>query len=293
MLKRPNATIFLLRYFLHINNVTVGQQVPGVAPLIPGITLPLFAGIAALAVLLVVHEFSHGVLARISKVKIRNIGLVILGIVPMGAYVEPNEKAVNKLSEKEQNRISVVGVASNFVATIVFFVLFLLSITFVTPHLIASRVIVGAVVPGSPSANVLIPGSQILSWNGYAIHNISDVETAGKTDRPYSPVVISTSNGTETIVANTTGKIGIIVEQLTEPVSNSIGSDTALFFNRFFALSLLLNFLVGIVNLLPLPGLDGWRVYKTKIKSKKALSALAWTLVVLLLLNVLPWFFLV
>lgn len=62
------------------------------------------------------------------------------------------------------------------------------------------------------------------------------------------------------------------------------------FFYELAALSFGLNFFVAIFNLLPIPGFDGWRIYASKIKSKKVLNALTIIIVIGLLANVLPWF---
>jgi Zn-dependent protease len=51
------------------------------------------------------------------------------------------------------------------------------------------------------------------------------------------------------------------------------------------------NLFVGIVNLLPVPGFDGWRLYKANIKNDKAVRALSVIVVFILLLNILPLVF--
>jgi Zn-dependent protease len=57
-------------------------------------------------------------------------------------------------------------------------------------------------------------------------------------------------------------------------------------------LSFLLNFLVAVVNLLPIPGFDGWQVYRTKVKNAKYLNLLAALILVALVINALPWIWL-
>ena len=96
------------------NYAPLATAVPGLAPVIPGITIPFFAGILALAVILITHEFSHGVISRIYKIKIKKVGLVLLGVIPMGAFVEPDEKKVLTLDKYKQNGIFIAGIASNF-----------------------------------------------------------------------------------------------------------------------------------------------------------------------------------
>ncbi|EQD48104.1 peptidase M50, partial [mine drainage metagenome] len=111
----------------------LGGQVPGVYPVIPGLDMPLVAGICALAILLIVHEFSHGVLARKAKVKLKSVGLLLVGVIPMGAFVEPDEKEVEKLDKLAQTKIFAAGISANFILIVVFFALMLFTIVFLLP----------------------------------------------------------------------------------------------------------------------------------------------------------------
>ena len=54
---------------------------------------------------------------------------------------------------------------------------------------------------------------------------------------------------------------------------------------------MLLNFLVAVVNLLPIPGLDGYRIYVVNIKNKKFVSLLIALIVAGIVINALPWLF--
>ena len=65
---------------------TVSLVVPGVE--VPGspIFIPLLAGLIAIATVLIVHEFSHGILSRVEKININSIGLLLFAIIP-GAFV--------------------------------------------------------------------------------------------------------------------------------------------------------------------------------------------------------------
>ena len=55
---------------------------PGGTPIIPGINLPLIEGVAALAVVLLVHEGMHGIVARMFKFPLKSAGLVFFGFLP-------------------------------------------------------------------------------------------------------------------------------------------------------------------------------------------------------------------
>jgi membrane-associated protease RseP (regulator of RpoE activity) len=273
----------------HPQTTTLTNQIPGVIPVIPGITIPLVAGLISLLILLVVHEGSHGVLARIAKVKLKSVGLLMIGVIPVGAVVEPDEKQVTKLDSLAQTKIFAAGSSMNFLVSAVFFVLMLLFLTYVTPNLHANIVLIQAVVPNTPAYNVLLPGMQILRWDGYPIQNLSSFVVADANVTGNSIVTVVTNTSTYSIkaaaVPNTThGEIGIEVYQ---PLKTDPISSLEYFIYPILALSLALNLFLAIFNLLPIPMFDGWRIYKSNIKNEKFVRALAYILVALILINVI------
>ncbi|MGB9732383.1 MAG: M50 family metallopeptidase [Candidatus Micrarchaeia archaeon] len=263
----------------------INGQVPGVAPIIPGITMPLLSGILSLAILLIVHEFSHGVLARIAKVKLKSVGVLLFGIVPLGAYVEPEEKKMKRLSKEKQERIFIAGVSSNILVSLIFFAIMIALLPMLNAFM-HTYVSVVATIPGYPANNVIAPGSIILKWNGYEIKNLTSFRIAAANDTPFSIVRVQTDKGFYIFKTNQTGKIGVYVQENYLP--NGIWGSVLYFFFTLAALSFLLNFLVGVVNLLPIPGFDGWQIYKLELK-KGLLNVVGAIVVISLILNILPW----
>lgn len=267
----------------HPNNAILGQQVPGVAPVIPGITIPFFSGLLALTVLLLVHEFSHGILARLYRIKIKRIGLIPFGIVPVGAFVEPDERQVERLDKDRQNNIFVAGIAANFLFMLIFFALLL------TLDQLFTRVVVLATIPNTPAFNIIAPNSLILRWNGYAVGNTGSFLRAARNDTPNSNISILTNNGYYVLRANSTGKVGVMIGQQLVAGGGALANGFVNFAYEFFALSFTLNFLVATLNLLPVPVFDGWRIYKNAIGSRKAIRAISAFTVVMIIVLALPW----
>lgn len=87
--------------------------IPGINPIIP-----IGYGILALAVAIFIHEFSHGILAKFGKIKINYLGLLFL-IVPVGAFVEPDEEKLKKVSIIKRSRVFASGPASNIILAII------------------------------------------------------------------------------------------------------------------------------------------------------------------------------
>ncbi len=142
--------------------------IPGVNPV-----LPLWYGIAALVIAIVVHEFSHGILARLADVKIKSMGVVFL-VVPLGAFVEPDEEEMKSLSRTKRSRIYGAGPTTNIILAIVLVLIF--STVFMGS--ISAKedgVIINQISPGSSLYDLDIEGGQqIISVGGIDIDGIDD-----------------------------------------------------------------------------------------------------------------------
>src|SRR5881396_1864605 len=90
---------------------------PGINPIIP-----LGYGIFGLAVAIILHEFSHGILARVAKIRIRSLGLIFL-IFPIGAFVEPEEEELRALPRRDRAHLFAAGPAMNIVLAVLFAVI--------------------------------------------------------------------------------------------------------------------------------------------------------------------------
>lgn len=277
------------------NSSLVSNQIPGVAPVIPGIDIPLVTGIISLVIILVIHEFSHGILARSFRIRLKSIGVLLFGSIPIGAFVEPDEKQVAKLDSLKQTKIFSAGVSANFIAAIAFFFLSIFVAVTLAPGSYMGIVTVAAVAPGLPANGTLEPGMQILSWNGHSIANVSELTSIAAADVPGQLVSVSTTSGSYSFTAvpepgnASHGVIGISASNKAVPIG--VRGEIVAFFSSLFLLSMLLNFLVGALNLLPLPIFDGWRIYKANIKSKRIVKAVTALVILGFVLNAVPWIF--
>ncbi len=269
----------------------LSNEVPGILPVIPGITIPLISGIIAFVIIIVIHEASHGVLAAMVKTKINKVGLLVFGVIPVGAFVEPDEAKVLKLDKEAQNRIYSAGVAANFIAMFVFFVLLIAVLPYVNSNIM--RMFVTGTISGYPANGIIAPGSEIISWNGHTVTNIASLTSASANDFPGKSVRIVTNKGSYSFVAlkaNGTSR-GIVGVNLAEsPVLQTPANKLIYFLYGIFAITMMLNFLIGVINLLPLPMLDGWRIYKNSIRKRTwIIKALAAFVILALIIVALPW----
>jgi membrane-associated protease RseP (regulator of RpoE activity) len=92
--------------------------IPGVNPVIP-----LWYGIFGLAVAMLVHEFAHGILARAGKITVKSLGLLYM-VVPIGAFVEPDEDQLAGVDRGRRSRVFAVGPATNIIVAFLVVALF-------------------------------------------------------------------------------------------------------------------------------------------------------------------------
>lgn len=177
--------------------------------LLPGINLPFFEGIIALIVVLVVHEGAHAVLARMAGVPIRSSGIVLFGVIPIGAFVEPDEKRLARVERVKRTRVLVAGPAANLLTSLAFFIVF---IAFV-------------------------------------------------------------------MAVNAFGPVGGFAGQALKFVYTTLG------------LVFALNFVVGAVNILPIPLFDGYGILDVNVKNKLVVKAIGYTTLAFFALNFVPLLF--
>ncbi len=139
---------------------------PGINPFIP-----VGYGIFALAVAIVVHEFSHGILARLAKVKLQSLGILLL-IVPMGAFVEPDEDELKKVDKRSRGRMFAAGPAVNIlVATITALLFSLVLMPAVTPVSAGAGILS---VDAYPAQGNLTAGMVITAFDGRPVNTPED-----------------------------------------------------------------------------------------------------------------------
>lgn len=91
--------------------------IPGFNPI-----LPLSFGIVALFIAMVVHEMGHGIQSRANDIKVDSSGL-LYGVVPLGAFVEPNEEDMEKKSRRAKMDVYAAGITVNTVFAVIAIVL--------------------------------------------------------------------------------------------------------------------------------------------------------------------------
>jgi len=300
-----------------VNIFLTPEAPPVLAPVFPGISLPglptlgFWHWIIAIFFVAVVHEFAHGIITRVHNVKIKSSGFAFMGPI-LAAFVEPDEKKMEKKSKKAQLSIFAAGPFSN----IIFGVLALLLLHFlITPFSSSlfefSGVQVFDLDKNQPAAlSGITSGEMILEINGAKVNNLEEFQESLKDLKPGDNVKVQTDLSSYNIIANQNptdenkGYLGIRVNaaerKVKEEVQEKYGfwfPGVVMWFRLLIYWIFLVNVGVGLFNLLPWGPLDGGRMFyvmnliffKKKRIATRVLSIASWLVGLLIVINLLPW----
>ncbi|MGC9133148.1 MAG: site-2 protease family protein [Nanopusillaceae archaeon] len=269
---------------------------PTYVPLIPGasygpISIPIVQSIIAIFIAAFIHEFSHGVLVFKNKLNLKSWGFFYLGPL-IGAFVEPDDKEIEKISKKEQLKIYGAGSTINIIAGILFLGLFLLfSQLIISFNLAKPYVKIIGTMPNTYVYNVIPNNTILYTINNYSISYVTQIGEITKNMKPGEYVYLYTSSGDYNIklseIDNKTF-IGIIVEQEYSFSNPSIPFTSSLLFWLF-----VIDIGLGIGNMLPIYPLDGGRALKSLLemyidenKVKKIISIISILVILLIIYNI-------
>ena len=146
---------------------------PQGALLIPGINpyLPIIYGWIAIFIGIVIHELSHGVIARAVDIPVRSSGVMLFLFLPIGAFVEVDDTKLDSTSFKKSGRIIAAGAGSNIVVGLISLLLLVGVVNTMEP--IADGIPVSQIVVDSP-ANIagLLPGDIVTHFNNIPVTDL-------------------------------------------------------------------------------------------------------------------------
>ena len=143
---------------------------PGLNPILP--FEYVFYIILALVIAIVVHEFSHGILSIVGKIKVKSLGMVLM-IIPLGAFTEPDEEELKNTEIPKRMRVYAAGPLSNFLVAFICILLF--SFVFMSAVQPIEGVDIFYVLEGTPAESIgLSKGSVITSINDSEIKSYKD-----------------------------------------------------------------------------------------------------------------------
>lgn len=269
-------------YNLITNPIGVARPLRVVLPSVsdikfPGFILgvPFWYWIISVFLVMGIHEPMHAIMARIEKVDIKSFGILFFLVIP-GAFVDPDEKQLKRLSIIKKLRIFAAGSFGNFLLA-AFIFLFLLGYNFtLSKIMISNGVAFENTIPGTNAAEVNLKGN-IIQINSVKIKDFEDFNKAMSSVKPNDIVNVKTTEGEYTIKTiadsenSTKPLIGIekpyvvftytgILSKFGEVSKTTI--DILSWIYGLFGWVFLLNLGVGVFNLFPLKPLDGGLMFE-------------------------------
>lgn len=246
-------------------------EAPAVSIIIPGVEMPgssiyipFFYGLIALATVLVVHEFSHGIQSVGEKISIKSIGLLLFAIIP-GAFVEPDEDELKEAKRSSRLRVYAAGSIANITLAVIALLLVSLISAGIPTFFAEDGIAIDRIVSDSPSDGVLKEGMILEAIDNHQITNSSNYLDVVSHYSPGDNVSVKTDQGSYTLTLDknpnndSRGYFGIQANKHFKLINNSMGPIPWILFEllELFQWVAMLNLGIGLFNLLPLKPLDG------------------------------------
>ena len=279
-------------FWFLIDNIVKFLVVPAEAAeltvLIPGVTLtsgPAILGfLLSLPIVLVMHEGAHGIVAALEKIKIKSGGFAVF-IAVFAGFVEPDEEEFEKAKKVSKMRVIGAGATANVIFALALGLLLLTNPVFaiIVPEPLRSAfyevpegVTVLSVMEGFGAESAgLAEGDVITSLGGTRVVSAIDLERAGL--EPGQTVQVSVLRGGEAqefevrIMPSPDdpdrGLLGIIRDAASfVPVYGFVEWHPQV--SMYLLWLWMISFFIGIINMLPLPILDGGKFVHIIISDK-------------------------
>ncbi len=265
-----------------VNLFLIPGAAAGIQPVLPfqakGVFfVPFVYWILSIFLIAVVHEFCHGIAARVHKMPVKSAGLAFLGIVlPIvpAAFVEPDEKQLQKQSPFKQWSVFAAGPFANLVMA----GLVLLLVMFVANPLAEAMLLPGGVritdvEPNSPAALTGLQKDEvIIGVDGIPTPFLENLTALLKQKKPGDAMTLQTDGTMHTLILAANPKnasaayLGLFSRQHAEikgEFKAKYGTWSVPLILWSFGLLywlFLLSMGIGLFNLLPIGPIDGGRM---------------------------------
>lgn len=256
--------------------------------LIPGVTLTSASAILyfllSIPIVLVMHEGAHGIVATLEKIKIKTGGFAIF-IALFAGFVEPDEEEFDKAKKISKLRVIGAGATSNVLFAFVLGAILLTNPLFALilpePFLewfydAPDGVGIISIIEGSGAEKAGLQKNDVITGiDGIPIITPVDFQKADL--KPGDTVTVTVQRDGQLLQLPVEimpspddpdkGLVGIMRDSaFYKPVYNFIEWDPQV--SMFLLWLWMISFFIGIINMLPLPILDGGKFIYTIIEKK-------------------------
>ncbi|MBI2565110.1 site-2 protease family protein [Candidatus Woesearchaeota archaeon] len=242
--------------------------------------VPFVYWILAIFIIALVHEFSHGVAARVYNIPLKSSGFAFVGlIVPIipAAFVEPDEKKLIKHRNWEQLSVFAAGPLANILTAILIVIISGILIAPVSNMLFHYEGIkIKEIVRDSAAAQINMQINEVITGiDDNKFKTLEEFRNYLGRKNSGDEIIIKTDKGSyQTILGsnpenNKNAFLGVVpVQNAVQKYTTGIGFIlTKLFtwFSGFLIQLYLLSLGIGLFNLVPIGPIDGGRMFKTII----------------------------
>ncbi len=308
MLKNIYSLLFVANAASGVSLVLPGVNVPGLG------VLPFWHWLIAIFLIATIHEFSHGIVAKAHNIKVLSTGLVLIGPI-IGAFVEPDEKTMNKKSDIVQYSVMAAGPMSNVVLAIAAILLLQFVVAPIQADMLSENGFTFAtyIEEGYPAELAGLPvDAPIIGINGQETTNFQAFAEVLQCTSPGDVITVTAidADGNSGIYDLTLAEnpdvpgksfMGISMITNEQDVTADYADGTAnIAYNALEWLSSFLRWLfilslgIGLFNLLPLPIVDGGKMtqiflhnLKGKVKGELLYHKISMVFLVVLIFSIL------
>lgn len=310
--------------------IASGEKEGGVRLLLPGpvstptslpgtFVVPWWIWVIGVAFVIIPHEFMHGIMCRLDKVKIKSVGWILLAIIP-GAFVEPDEKQLQRAKRSTRLKVYAAGSFANLVTGFIAIAILMIYFSFA----FAPAGIFVQQIPGGPAESAGLKGT-ITELNGFPVRNQDDLRIILSELKPGDTVLVSAAEGNLVIPSFKLGldffipKPAVVAEDKVNAYRitlaehpqrggaylgvsptlqsyNFLGTEQNFFVYQTAGMLLLWIFVfsvgVGVVNILPIKPLDGGLLFEELVghftpRTKFIVRGVGGVMLVILLFNLI------
>jgi membrane-associated protease RseP (regulator of RpoE activity) len=240
----------------------------------PIISVPFWIWIVAIFIIVFSHESLHALIAASEGIKTKRYGLLYFLIIPIGAFVDIDEKKLERVEIKSKIKIFAAGSFGNLIV-FGFFIMMLIIFSYLINFFLESKgVWFNHTASNSPAESVGLKGV-IVRIDNKTIINVYDLQEFLKESKPNTTITIETTEGKYKLTLgekDNTSYIGIVgvKNYIVYKGTNKIVSENLLFLiNYLFLAFQWISFLslgVAIANMLPILPLDGGLIIREILK---------------------------
>ncbi len=260
------------------------EAAPGVQPVLPinvkGVFfVPFIYWIIAIFLIAVVHEFAHGITARLYGMRVKSSGFLFISLlIPIipAAFVEPDEKKVVKRPAFQQYAMFASGAFSNLAFAGIILMVLIYPVSPIAEKIfqIDGIKVVKLTENGPAELAGLKEGEIIKMVNDIKIKTVEDFTNFLSKAEPGDKITLATDKSAYTFLLHTSPEnpkkpfVGIsttdnlVVSKGFTAKYGKLTADAFLWIISLMNWLFMLNIGIGLFNLAPLSVLDGGRMFR-------------------------------